>query len=252
MLRSIIVRGLAIASMLVATACQSATGIVATYRKHGTTTLTVEVDEKGYGRLDESGPGLDPSQSYGLVMPGGRTLTVMSRKRLLGASAGEGWVVMDATDYSAWLARGSPPPPPAGEQGPFREAGEARVGQWSGTRYVLTVRPHGWVEIKELVVLRRPDLEPLGRLLGENSLNAWKTYGIEPPAFQREMARLMARGAPLRVGDNFTLTALDRRKVDLARLRPPSPPLSRAELFRLLDARPKPPPGRPVAADPRR
>jgi hypothetical protein len=239
-------RGLATASILVATACQSATGIVATYRKWGNMALTVEVDERGYGRMQEHLSGEKPSgDNYSLVLPGGRTITIMSRKALLGGWAGEGLVVMDALDYSAWLERGHRSTPCVGEQGPFREAGETRIGQWTGTRYVLTVRPWTSVEYRELIILRRPDLAPLGRLLAENYLNSWKRYGmVRIPAYQRDMARLMAQGAPLKLGDNFTLISVERKRLDPARFRLPSRPLSRAELFRLLSPRPtsnKPP-----------
>ncbi len=247
MAAAIILRGLAIAMLLISTACHSATGIVATYRKWDNI-LTVEVDERGYGRLEERAEGaVGPATGYALVMPGGRTIMVMRRRALVGGTwAGEGWVVVDSLDRAAWLARWNRSPAPSlEEQGPFREAGETRVGQYIGTHYVLDVRPYTWVENKELVVLRRRDLVPLGRLLAENSLNAWKAYGmVRIPAYLRDMARLMAEGAPLKVGDNFTLISLEQRRVDRARLRPPSRVLTRAELFRLLEARPnsnKPP-----------
>lgn len=226
--------------MLAATTCQSATGIVATYRKWGNMVLTVEVDERGYGRMEEHLDGAGPSSNnYSLVMPGGRTITVMRKEALLGREWGTGWIVMDSLDYRAWLERRLRPLPNTAEQGPFREAGEAHIGQWTGTRYVLTVRPGTSVEIGELVVLRRPDLVPLGRLLAENSLNAWRGDAMARlPAYQRDMARLMAQGAPLKVGDHFTLVSLERRKVDRSRFRPPSRVLTRAELFRVLDPRP--------------
>lgn len=237
---------MAIASMLVASACHSATGIVATYRKWGNMMLTVEVDDRGYGRMAEYLSGGKPSaDNYSLVMPGGRTITVMRRKAVLGREGGEGWLVMDSLDYRDWLERRRRPLSSTIEQGPFREVGEARIGQWTGTRYVLTVRPGTSAEYGELVVLRRPDLVPLGRLLAENSLNGWRGHGMARiPAHQREMARLMAQGAPLKVGDYFTLVSLERRRVDPARFRLPARLLTRAELFRVLEPTPtsnKPP-----------
>lgn len=186
----------------------------------------IEAGANGWGRVEERIEG-GPTElrPYTLTTPDGRNLVVTHRR--------EGWVVADAVDHMAWARRNSPPPAATEPKGRFVESGPQQVGAWTGTGYRMSTGYCGaWTRI---VVMHEPAFETLSRMVRRSLL-----YGAREraaPACELQAIELIGKGVLLSMDDpQMTLEKIERRPIDPARFRPPSPILSRAELFRLLDS----------------
>jgi hypothetical protein len=156
---------------------------------------------------------------------------------------------MDGRDTPASLDAPPVEPDPYESQERYRPVGEARIGAWTGTRYLLPLTPFTHAQIEEIVVLRDPELAPLGRMLAASSRYAWEGGAAPAAPYMIHMAELISDGAPLRLGDRWTLVSLERRPIDPARLERPARLLTREEVRdEMARSRARSPEPRPRAA----
>jgi hypothetical protein len=132
------------------------------------------------------------------------------------------------------MRRSWPPTPPRpAPRSRFVPDGDQKVGEWTGTVYRAVGDICGsW---SRFVVMRGPGLDIFGRVLRRNLL-----YGAKDrlaPHCELQAIDLIGTGIVLRVDDpEITLEALEVRRIDPGRFRPPARPLSRAVLFALFGA----------------
>lgn len=217
-------------TLLLLLPCAAACGsepadVVATYRTFVGHRI-IEAGANGWGRVEERiRGGASELNPYTLTTPDGRNLVVTHGR--------EGWIVADSVDRMAWERRRGPAPVRTEPRGRFVESGPQKIGAWTGTGYRMSEGYCGaWTRF---VVMRDPGFEALSRMMRRSLLHGAKERSA--PACELQAIELMGQGIVLWVDDpEMILEKLERRRVDPARFRPPSPILSRAELFRLLDS----------------
>lgn len=252
--------GLIFALLLAALPVPALADVTARYEMPGGNAIVIETSDDGRGRFTPEGK--DAEGGYALFTPEDSFLVFTEKgvthalrfsdfREALDAMIKKSLAALGATDLdSPDAAPGAETPAPgAAAEKRMTASGRSEVNGRKGILYV-----ERGVEGKagELVISDDPALSPVGIVFAKAMLETpmlGDAFAGSPDGRKAELLALMAKGAPLRVGE-IELRSVTFDKVASERFAMPGPPISRADFEKMVMERQQAPSADPANQEP--